>query len=296
MSFKINQELSKELELSEEQVQKINTFGADQVANLQKSWDDELKENGNKYAEGILSGAAEKVQKETGIEREKGEKLADYFSRSGQSFLSNKQTELDKLKNDYEEKIKGVKDGSKLKEELDTYKAKVAELEESAGFKEKFENLNQEHLSLKKQMAYTSIRPNFPESANKYEVQAKWDNFVKSIEEKYNIENVEGEWKAIDKENQYKTKPLSDLVKESEEIQSLLEAKKDEGGKGFPGKAVSEKKIDGLPFAVPTNATSSELSKLINEYLDKQGVSKTSNDRAKRFAELHKKAKEGLSK
>lgn len=296
MSFKINEEISKELELNEDQVEKLNAYGSDTVADLQKSWDDKLKEDGNKYAEGILSGAADKVQKETGIERQQGEKLADYFARSGQSFLSDKQKALDDMKGEYEEKIKGVKDGSKLKEELDTYKSKVAELEESAGYKDKFESLNQEHLSLKKQMAYSSIRPNFPETANKYEVDAKWNEFVKGIEENFKIENVEGTWKAIDKENEYKQKDLAELVKENEAIQSLLEAEESGKTKGFNGKPASVKKIEGLPFEVPTGATSAELSKLINEHLDKQGISKTDGARAKRFAELHKTAKEGLAK
>jgi hypothetical protein len=296
MEFEIKEDLAKEIGLNDDQIQRIKTYGKDYIADLHKSWDDKVKQEGNQYAEGILSGAAKLVEEKTGVNRKQGEKLADFFSRTGETYLTTKQQELDQLKSSYEEKIKGVKDGDKLAAELESYQKKVAELEPLQEYKSKYDELLGQHLTLKETTAFTSIKPRFPEGINEYEAEAKWNQFVSSVKEKYTIEMVDGKALAVDKENKYKQKDLSELVKENQELTDLLSKdgnKGNDGKAGFQAKPNPTTKIDGVPFEVPVKADSTTRANLIREYLVKQGVSTISDDYAKRFKELNDKILNG---
>ena len=297
MEFELNEDQVKDLGLNEEQVTKIKSIGSESIANIQKTLDEKYKSEANTHAEGILTGAAKLVEEKTGIERNKGEKLADYFNRTGTSFLEEKQKGLETLKAEYEEKIKGVKDGSKLKEELETYQKKVAELEPLAEFKDKYEEVNGKYSTLKIETAFSKALPKIPDTVNQFEKKARLNDVRKEILSKFDIELDEnGEPMAFDKENKFNRKPLSELLSDNESIKAMIDSADDKGGaKGFGGKQKGDPlKIDGVPFEVTKEMTSSDRAKAIREYLTKKGVSTISPEYSKQFSELNTKILKGL--
>jgi hypothetical protein len=297
MEFELNEDQVKDLGLNEEQVTKIKSIGSESIANIQKTLDEKYKNEANTHAEGILSGAAKLVQEKTGIERNKGEKLADYFNRTGTSFLEEKQKSLDTLKAEYEEKIKGVKDGSKLKDELETYQKKVAELEPLKEFKEKYEEVNGKYSTLKIETAFSKALPKIPESINQFEKKARLYEVRKEILSKFDIEFDENnEPIAFDKENKFNRKPLSELLSDNESIKAMIDSTDEkEGVKGFGGKPKGDPlKIEGVPFEVTKEMTSSDRAKAIRDYLTKKGISTISPEYSKQFSELNTKILKGL--
>lgn len=298
MEFELSEENVKELGLNEEQVGKLKTIGSETVANIQKSLDEKYKHEANTHAEGILSGAAKLVEEKTGIKRNQGEKIGNYLERTGTSFFEDKQKEIDSLKSDYEKKIEGVKDGSKLKDELETYQKRLAELEPLAGFKEKYDEVNTKYSSLKIETAFSKALPKIPETINQFEKKARLDEVRNEILSKFEIEfNEKNEPVAVDKENKFSQKPLSELLLSNESIKAMVESSDDGGGnpKGFGGKPKGENlKIDGVPFEVTKEMTSNERSKAIKEYLEKKGVHHLSSNYSKQFMDLNAKILKGL--
>jgi hypothetical protein len=66
--------------------------------------------------------------------------------------------------------------------------------------------------------------------------------------------------------------------------------------KGANSKQGGEQTLDGIPFALPANPSSEDISKAINEHLDKQGMSKTAKERTKAFMDMNTKVREALTK
>ncbi|WP_428743250.1 hypothetical protein, partial [Tenacibaculum sp.] len=289
------EEFIKEHNLNEEQVKGITDFSQEFIANKQKEWDGKANEN----AEGIINGVIKATQQKFGVnlDRQQGEKHADYLSRLSEAVLGNKQSELDKLKSDYEEKIKGVKGNEaltaefeKMKQEKEEILKRYADYDEVKEKASKYEEANQTLSSLKLEVAFNGVKPSFAQDVNPYEAKAKWEEFKKEILGKYTIELVDNEPMAVDKENHYKTVKLKDLVDKDNNIQELLKGRQ-QGGTG--AKAVDLKEVQGVPFKVPANADSKTRSKLITDHLLSKGLSKTSDQWSTEFAYLHKKILQG---
>ncbi len=276
-------ELSKEFvtehKLSDEQVKAVTEYGKTVLSTEKTKIEDEWKDKAHKDAQGILSGAAESVEKLTGIKRKDSEKIADYFGRSGSEFVSTsvstKQAELDKLKVDYEEKIKGV-DGNKLKEEYDKMKAEradiIAKFADYDTVKEKAskaDELGVELSGLKLEVAYSKVKPSFPDTVNAFEAAAKWDIFKKAVEAEYTIELLNGEAIAVSKKNSLDTKKLADLVAKDETLQALTKGRQQNGS---GSKQAEKRTVDGLPFEVPVNAETKDYAQLIRDQLAKENI------------------------
>jgi hypothetical protein len=303
MEFELTEDQVKDLALSEEQLAKVVDLGKTTVATIAKSLDDKYKEEANKNAEGILTGAAKLVEQKTGIARNQGEKLADYLERTGQSYFTEKETQLEKLKKEYEEKIEGVKDGAKLKLELEKYQKRVAELEpintEYTELKTKFDTIDSEYSTLKINTAFDKAMPKIPEGVNEFEKKARLDAARNEILTNFDLKfDDKGVPYAVNKSNEFDKKPLSEVLAANESIKAMIDAaKKDDNKGGFGGTPKGDNvKIDGVPFEVTDKMTSEERTNAIREYLEKQGVSKISVDYAKRFAELNSKILAGLKK
>jgi hypothetical protein len=189
---------------------------------------------------------------------------------------------LDAIKKQYESE----------KDELLKKYADYDELKEKAG---KADEYGQKLSGLKLQVAYQSVKPSFPDTVNAYEAKAKWEDFMKTTNEKYDIELDENnEAVYVDKENKYKTGKLADLVKADETISELAKGRA-QGGTG--GKTVDKQKLDGIPFAIEMDATTEQISKTIKEYLTtEEKLDFISQAYAKRFAELTKKVKEQIAR
>lgn len=283
----INEETQTTLGLTPEQVEGIKPLYESHLADIKKDWDGLA----NKNAEGIINGAIDPIIKATGISRKEGEKAADFLTRVGSSYLSEKQSELDKIKSDYEEKIKGVKGSETLANEYEAMKLKHDEvlqkyadydtLKEQAS---KAEEYGQQLSTMKLEVAFSKVKPNFPDTVNKYEASAKWDSLKNSILAENNIEIVDGEAVAVNKENPHKITKLQDLIDKNEEISELLKGRQ-QGGTG--AKQATKVTIEGVPFEVPENATSEQRNSAITDYLIKKGLNKLSSQWAKEFSELN---------
>lgn len=287
----LTEEVIAELGITPEQLTKLNEKGNDYIADLKK----DLGKTANDNAEKILEGAIAKIVETTKVTRNQGEKIADYVQRASESHLSSLKTDLETAKAEYNQKVKDFKGDEatkaeldKAKDELDKAKQQLADFDTIKEKAEKYETTVGELSGLKLQVAFQSVKPNFPDTVNEYEAKAKWDSFIADVKNKYTIELVDGEAVCKDKENEYKTIKLKDLVDKDEAISLLMQGRKQEGTKTTPKDFM---KVEGVPFDVPKDATSESLTKLVREYLASQNIAVTSKDYTTKFQEIYNKAK-----
>ncbi|NQV77084.1 MAG: hypothetical protein HQ490_01865 [Lutibacter sp.] len=276
-----------ELGLTEDNTTKVSVFFEEQIANTKKEYDGIANAN----AEKILEGASKKIFSDTGIERQQSEKVGDYITRAWDEHNVSKLTELEQKKTDYDDKIKNFKGSNETKNELlkakednDKLLQKFADYDILKEKADKFEPLFSDFSNMKLDMSFNKTKPNFPQEANKYEVDAKWGEFKNNILSKYNIELVDGEPMAIDKENIHKQVKLKDLVAKDENIVSLLNGRQQSGTGAKPATFVD---IQGVPFKVPENASAEVRTAKIKEYLASEGISVTSPNYSQKFAEYN---------
>lgn len=292
----ITAEKATELGLSEDQIKGIAPLYNDDIAAKKLEWDGVA----NKNAEGIINGALAKVAVTTKVARMDGEKAAEYITRASSEYLTTQKTEVSQLKADYDLKLKEFNGGDatkaellKVKEDYDKALEKLADYDTLKETAEKFDPLQKEYLDLKETVTFQSVKPPVPDTVNKYEFVAKWIEFTTGVKDKYNVEYVDNIAIAIDKENHHKQVKLADLLSQDKNLTDLLAGRQQRGPNG---KVDEEQKLDGIPFALPTNPSSEAISKAINEHLDKQGVSKTAKERTKAFMEMNSKVREALTK
>ncbi len=282
----ITTEIATELGLTPETIEKIKPLYDGHIATLKKDWDGVANTN----AEKIIDGAISKISEVTKIPRNQGEKGADYIVRAGNEHLSTLKTDLETAKTEYAQKLKDFKGDEATKAELeqskqalDDAKKLLADYDSIKEKADKYEPLQSEYLNMKLNVAYANVKPSFPQEVNAYEAKAKWDEFVKTTNENWIIEIVDNEPIAISKENEHKRMKLAELVSADKNITELLAGRQQNGTGANP----KSKTIDGVPFSVPENATSEEISKLINDHLASKGIGKVSKDFAKEFNKLH---------
>lgn len=290
--MELNKEFIEQHKLDEAQVGAITKhFSESVLPDLQKEWDGKANEN----AEGILAGAVRYATEKSGVklEREQGEKWGDYLNRFSDFALGDQKQSLADKQAEIDEKLKNFKGGDEYKQQLETLQGEkdallqqVAELDKLKGVDEKYKTASEQLSGLKLEVAFNGIKPNFPDEVNKYEASAKWNEFKKGILEKYDLEIVDGEAIAVDKENQYKQTKLSDLLDQDTEIKELLKGRQ-QGGTGATAKDLID--IEGLPFKVPKEATSEEKSALLREHLTKTLGSAVHPEYAAKFQELFSK-------
>lgn len=266
------------------------------IATQKQQWDGKANEN----AEKILAGAASYVQSKLGVteERQQGEKYGDYLARLADKSIEAKQSEVTRLKGEYDQKLKDFKGDDATKAELqeaktalDEAKKLLADYDTIKSKAELYDKTSEELNGFKLEVAFSNVKPNFPETANPYEVRAKWENFKKGVLEKNTIELVEGEPMAIEKENKYKQTKLSDLVKADAELSALVAGRQQDGTGARVDNTGKVLKIEGLPFDVTETAKTDtkERQKLIQEALTKEGIGATHKDYSKKFADYNSK-------
>lgn len=211
------------------------------------------------------------------------------------SVFKNKEDEIARKQKEIDDKLANFKGGEeykaqldKLNQEKDALLRQVAELEPLKGYDEKYKEASEKLTSMQRQVAYSSIKPNFPDTVNQYEADAKWNEFKRGIEEKYNIELVDGKPIAVDKENVHKQFPLSELLKQDANISELLKGRQQRGTGANPANLVD---VEGVPFKIPDNATNEEISKLAKEHLVKKLGSHLHKDFSKEMLEILTKIK-----
>ena len=296
--MEFSQEFITENGLSPEQVTAVTgQFTNEFIPNLKKEYDGVANTN----AEGILTGASTYAKEKLGFEldRDKGEKVGDYLKRALDSKFNSTQSALDLKQSEFDEKLANFKGGDEYKLQLDGMKTekdlllqRIAKLEPLEGLDEKYNGATQELIKLKTEVAYGSVKPVFPSEVNKFEAKAQWDAFKSGIEAKYTIELVDGKPIAADKENIHKTFDLQELVNQDKNISDLLKGR-NQSGNG--ARQLDYKELEGIPFKVPENATSEQLSLIVREHVLKDfalGTKEYSN----KFSELYIKVKQAQKK
>ncbi len=295
--------------LSPEQVTAIGEVISNDIAEIKKTYDGKANDN----AEAIIEGAVKSIETKTGIQREKGQKAADYITFAAEKHVegklaaataavTKKQSELDELiKNGAGDAVLKSKN-EQLATALDNLQKKEAEFDrvKTGNFENLYNTLKTENLTLKQTTAFNSVKPLFPETVNKYEADVKWGNFVTKIKTGYDIEfDDQGKPIAISKENKHKIFQLADLVVKDEEIKTLTTGMQRRGTGADPKKDVNFKDV---PFPVPENATPAERQKAITDYLlnvykknNGDKITRTSPEWSKLFSGFNTKLLQGTA-
>lgn len=237
-------------------VSKYESLIADEKLSIENSY----KDLANKNAEGILNGVAQSLETKLGLsKRNEGEKYKDYLERVTGEF-----TEKLTLK-EKEVLSKASPEIEKLANEKDSLLKKLAEIEPLVEYKTKYETLISESEKLKIDTAFDKSMPKFDENANEYELKAKTEKVKNDILSKYEIKNIEGVWKAVDKENHHKIKDLNSLIDSYDELSNLKKGVTNPkpGFKPNQGKGKSE-----LPLEIGEVSTKKEGIEKILLYLD----------------------------
>ncbi len=277
--------------LNDDQISAIKSVWSDTLANEKQSIEKEFEGMANKNAEGILNGALKSLEKEYSFnyERPQGEKIADSVGKAMGMVFGSEKEGLSKLKSDYEQKIKsggGNVDEIKAQYELekDELLKKYADYDILREKASKADEYGEKLSGLKLQVAYSNVQPEFPDTVNKFEAKYKWDEFVKSVNDKYTIElNENNEAIYIDKENRHKTGMLADLVKADESLNELSKGR-EQGGTGARQRELEQ--IEGVPFDVPKDADNKQIDKAVKDYLAKSNVSITSKEYQDKYTDL----------
>jgi len=194
--MELEEEFIKEHNLSEDQAKALGSKFDNMLADEKKTIEETFKGQANKDAEGILSGYVESVKKEFGVDipRNDGEKVKDWAARALPVVFKKQKEDLETLKKDYESKVQKAsgQDLDAIKRQYESEKdellkkyADYDEIKEKAG---KADEYGEKLSGLKLQVAFSNVKPSFPDSVNEYEAKAKWGYFMKSINEKYDIE------------------------------------------------------------------------------------------------------------
>lgn len=265
--MEFTEEFIKENELNEKQIEAVKSFTESQIAELKKQWDGKA----NADAEAILDGALKSVIDLTGIQREKGQKVKDYVQVSAEKYvegsLAAAKSAMDKKMKELQESAGDVvvkAEYEDLREKYKELQKKEAEYERVKEYETKYKELNGKYQAESVRNAFISVKPVFSDSVNKYEANAKWDEFVNDVKSKYDIKfDDKGIAIAVDKENEYKTSKLSELVEKNEQVQSLSTGRVVKGLGHKPATTT----VDGVPFKVNPTATSAERQREIKDYL-----------------------------
>ncbi len=286
------------LGITDDQLKGLNEIIEPAIADIKKEWDKKADTN----AKNILDMVSKGVEEMTGIKREKGQHHEDYLKVASESYvkglkssLERKQAELDeKIKNGGDDLTKKELDAAKaelgrISAEIDKFKDKAAKYDEweAADYKGKYEQSVQELTVLKLNTAFNNVKPVFSDSINKYEAKAKWDEFVKSVQDKNNIElDKDGVAWAVDKENEHKRVKLDSLVEKDKTIQDMAKGRQAIGfGKEGKGERVA---VEGLPFKVEANASAVDVQNQIREYLAKDlKLDRSSKEYSVKFGEYY---------
>lgn len=298
--MEFSQEQYTEMGLSEESIPKFQDIVNSQEAELKKQWDSKANENAEKILDGVSTSLATKY----GLteQRQQGEKLADYIGRVSPmvvdtALAKEKQAMASKL-SELDEKLKKAPTGA-LQGEFDELKSKYNALQEKEAkfaeweendYKGKWEEATQKLSQQTRDIAFSGVRPSFPDNVNSYEAKGRWSEFVSNVEKAYNIEKGEdGEYVGVDKENPHKVVKLSDLVAKDEALQALTQGRQQKGIGSQQSQGNDT--VEGLPFAVSKEMSDSEFSSKLRESLEAKGLNRMSKEYAAEFADGYAKWK-----
>lgn len=289
--MEITKEVIEAQKFTEDQVTAINEFGKTHTDNLIAETKKEYDGKANEQANAIFDDVSVKIKEFTSVERDKGEKMADYYLRAWTDHSKTGMSELEKSKADYDKKIADFKGDDETKEALEKSKSlydelqkKTADYDKLKETAEKYDPLNEKFSGMKLEVAFGNVKPSFHKDVNSYEADAKWNEFKATILKDGTIELVEGEAIVVNKENPHKTEKLKDLVDKDETLKNLIEGRKQEGTGAKETKLIN---IDGVPFEVPQNADAKQRQEAIQKYLLTKEIGTTHSRYAEEFGKYN---------
>lgn len=290
----ITEEKATEIGLTDDQKNAIATAHNEWLPTVKKEWDGAASKGADTILDNVAKGIAEKYGYT--VPRAQGEKYDEYLAKVDDFRFGSLKSDYEKKKSEYDEKLKTFDGGKgqqekleKLANDLDDAKKKLANFDELSEKASKADEYSNKYATLKQSFAYTQVRPTFPDTVNKYEADAKYNEFVQKTNEKYNIEIDENNvaW-AIDKENEHSKKKLSELVDNDKELSELAAGRVQKGVNA----RTQTGNIAGLEVEIPHGADSETASKAINTYLDSKNIGFDHAERTAKFQELWAKYKE----
>jgi phage anti-repressor protein len=140
---------------------------------------------------------------------------------------------------------------------------------------------------MQREVAFNTVKPNFHEDVNKYEADYKFSEWKRNFLEKYDLEMSEDMIPMyVDKENKFKTGKVEDLIKQDKTLQELTMGRQQ---KGTGSRQQEIENVEGVPFSIPKDADSNQISKSIKEYLATKNMVPTTVGYSDKFKELHQK-------
>lgn len=289
--MEITKEVIEAQKLTDDQVTAINAFGKSHTDNLIAETKKEYDGKANEQANAIFDDVSGKIKEFTSVERDKGEKMADYYLRAWTDHSKTGLSELDKSKAEYDKKIADFKGDDETKEALEKSKSlydelqkKTADYDKLKETADKYDPLQEKFSGMKLEVAFGNVKPSFHKDVNSYEADAKWNEFKSGVLKDNTIEIVENEAIAVDKENPHKTTKLKDLVEKDEELKKLTEGRKQDGTGAKETKLIN---IEGVPFEVPENADAKQRQEAIQKYLLTKDIGSTHPQYAVEFSKYN---------
>lgn len=291
--MELSKEVIEEQKLSEDQVKAVNAFGADAIATAKQGFEGTALENSQKILDGAISSTM-KTLGITGIERKQGVKHADFLLEISNHHFSTAKDKLANSQKELDDKVKNFEGSDVIKSEHAALKLthdellqKTADYDDIKLKADQLEGTNETLTGLKLQVAFSGIKPNFPDTVNTFEADARWKAFREGVLKDWDLEMVDDKAVAVSKENKHKTVPLSDLLEKDTTIQELLKGR-EQTGPG--GQEIKLNKIEGVPFEVPEGADSKTKTKLVKKYLTEvKKLDFISDDYKTQFTELYNK-------
>jgi len=290
--MEFSKEFIEEQKLTAEQVTAVSGHYDNSLADVKKDYDGKA----NTDFQGIATGAAKSIYGTLGLEIDKGEKIADFITRAANKHNEAVRAEAEAAKTDYLEKSKNVKGNEGFVKEFEDLKLKYddsqkkhADYDTIKETSDKYGKLSEDYIRMELEVSYAQVKPNFPDTVNKYEADTKWKEFKSKIELTHDIKLVDGVAKAVDKTNIHKIESLSDLVAKDSVLIELLKGREQNG----PGAIVTKGSVTiaGVPFNVPVDATTKERAEAIDKYLVSQKLSITDQKYSDLFTEYNNKIK-----
>lgn len=255
----------------------------------------ELTALANRNADGIFNGAAEKLFKITGVQRNEKEKYSDYFERLGNEWLpeaintkaQEKIEEANRKAQEWEEKFKNHKGDETLKQELERLQGEVKKIPDlleakETEWKDKYETLETEYQTSKFTRAVEDSMPKFDDSVNPFELKAKKQNAIDRLKNTYEL-SFDDKGNLIGTKD-YQKHLVSELLKSDEELKDLILI---EQGAGGGGGASGKKPTSGLN--IPENISKGAAQNIIENFIvEVEKLSKLDEKYPERFKELCK--------